>query len=300
VTSEGQLALLSRLGFNRLSMGVQDFDPAVQEAVRRIQSVDDTRRMVDVARALGFRSVNFDLIYGLPRQTPASWQRTLARVTELRPDRVALFSFAYVPAVKPHQRRLQVADLPDAGGKLELFRIAHERLTGAGYRWIGMDHFALPDDELAQAQGERRLWRDFQGYTVERATDTVALGVSGISSVGGAYGQNVKSLARHAALVGEGQLPVERGCWLSDDDQRRRDIITQIMCNFWVDLGAAAADFGPELERLRALESDGLVSVRGGEVTVTPLGRVFVRNVAMVFDAYLGRQRERPTFSRTV
>lgn len=303
VTSEGQLRLLRQLGFNRLSMGVQDFEPEVQQAVQRIQSFDLTRGMVETARALGYASVNLDLIYGLPRQTPDSWRRTLERVVAIRPDRVAVFSFAFVPSVKPHQRKLDAGAMPAPPTKLELFRLAHDVLCGAGYRAIGMDHFALPEDELSIAQEERRLWRDFQGYTVHRAADTVAFGVSGISNVGGAFAQNVKTLPRYEAALAAGALPVERGHRLTADDVRRRDVITQLMCNFWIDLGPdGPREFAAELERLSPLERDGLCVVKGGEITLTALGRVFVRNVVMNFDAYLWRRgaAERPTFSRTV
>ena len=303
VTRRAQLEVLARAGWNRISMGVQDFDPGVQQAVNRVQTVEVTRAMIDGARELGYRSVNLDLIYGLPRQTPDSWRRTLEQIVALRPDRLALFSFAYVPSVKPHQKALETVSMPSPTGKLALFRLAHDLLTGAGYRWVGMDHFALPDDELARAAGERRLWRDFQGYTTLRAADTVALGVSGIGKIGGCYAQNVKTLPPHEALLAEGRLPIERGHWLTEDDQLRSDAITQIMCNFWVDLGPdAAGRWARELEALRAHERDGLVTLAGATVTLTPLGRVFVRNVAMVFDAYLGRGKsaQRPTFSRTV
>jgi oxygen-independent coproporphyrinogen III oxidase len=299
VTRRAQLALLAGFGFRRLSMGVQDFDPDVQAAVRRLQTVDETRAAVDEARALGYTSVNFDLIYGLPHQTPASWRRTLASVAALAPDRVAAFSFAFVPEVKPHQRRL--ASLPMARGadKLALFRIVHEELSGAGYRAIGMDHFALPGDELARAQERHALWRDFQGYTTRRANATVALGASAISDVGGAYAQNVRTLAEYARRVAAGRLPVEKGVRLDGEDLERRRIITELMCNFCTHLGEGAAQrFAPELAALEGLARDGLVEVAGERVAVTPLGRLFVRNVAMVFDEYL--QAGAGRYSRTV
>jgi oxygen-independent coproporphyrinogen-3 oxidase len=303
ITTSAQIALFGRLGFNRLSLGVQDFDPEVQRAVNRVQTVEQTRAVMDHARAVGFRSVNFDMIYGLPLQTAERWNRTLDQVLALHPDRVATYSFAYVPEAKPHQRKLRLADLPAPPDKLELLRICHERFVGAGYRAIGMDHFALPEDELSRALDARLLWRDFQGYTTQRAADTVAIGVSSISAVGDAFAQNVKSLARHEEAVFAGRLATEQGHRLSEDDKRRRDVITQLMCNFWVDLGDSAEErWGAELARLRPLADDGLVTVKGGEIAVTPLGRMFVRNVAMVFDAYLRRDRPeaRPTFSRTV
>ena len=224
VTRREQLALLRGLGFNRLSMGVQDFDPAVQEAVNRVQTVDQTRALVDYARDIGFSSVNFDLIYGLPMQTTESWRRTLEVVTGMRPDRLSVFSFAFVPDAKPHQKRLPVAQMATGPKKLDLFRVAHDTFVDAGYRWIGMDHFALPDDELAQAQTKRILWRDFQGYTIQRAADTIAFGVTGIGSVAGAYTQSVKSLLQYQTALGKDELPTERGCWLTKDDERRRNL----------------------------------------------------------------------------
>jgi oxygen-independent coproporphyrinogen-3 oxidase len=299
VTSYEQLALLAALGWNRLSMGVQDFEPRVQEAVRRIQSVEQTAETVAWARRLGYRSVNFDLIYGLPFQTAESWARTIARVVELGPDRIATYSFAHVPAAKPHQRLLPIANLPGAKEKIGLLRVANEGLRAAGYRAIGMDHFARPEDELSRALDERRLWRDFQGYTVKRAADTIGVGVSGISSLAGAYAQNVKSLAAHEAAIAERRLPVERGLLLDDDDRRRREVITGLMCNGWIDVGDG---FATELDALEPFVRDGVVEVKGTEISLTPLGRMFVRNVAMVFDAYLAREGEQllARHSRTV
>jgi len=299
VTSRSQLELLRSLGFNRLSMGVQDLDPRVQEAISRVQTPQETRDTLETARALGFRGINFDLIYGLPRQTPQSWSRTLAQVLDMGPDRMAVYAFAHVPDVRPNQRRLPVAEIPHGLAKLELFRLAWEAFTGAGYRPIGMDHFARPDDELSAAQSRRTLTRNFQGYSVRAGTDVVALGVSAISDVAGVYAQNAHALSRYEARVSAGALATERGARLSDDDVRRRQIIAQLMCNFHVDLGATAeAEFAGELSRLRELESEGLVKVRGSQVDVTPLGRIFVRNVASIFDAYLTAP-SRP-FSRAV
>jgi len=301
VTRPSQLELLARLGWKRISMGLQDLDPAVQEAVKRVQTEEETRAAIDRSRELGFGSVNLDLIYGLPRQTAASWKRTIERVVTLRPDRVSLFSFAYVPTVKPHQRRLAVADIPTGEAKLELFRIGHDTLVESGYRSIGMDHFALETDELAAAQDERRLWRDFQGYSAGRGgAGTIALGVSGIGDVGGSYLQSVKTLPRYEAALAAGKLPIERGMRRSPDDDARREIIGEIMCNLRVDL-AEPERYAAELERLGELARLGLCVVDGGRVEVTALGRVFVRNVAMVFDSYLEKNAGvRPRFSRTI
>ena len=305
VTRPSQLALLAGFGFRRLSMGVQDFDPGVQAAVARVQTVAETRALLEEARRLGFASVNLDLIYGLPRQTLESWRRTLAEVVALRPDRVAAFSFAYVPTVRANQRKLVAAELPTGRAKLELFRLTHDTLVDAGYQAIGLDHFALPADELAQARARRALWRDFQGYTVLRGAsrDTVALGVTGISCLGGAFAQTVKPLPAYQEAVAAGRFATERGHWLSADDLRRRDLITGLMCNGWIDLGAdAETAFARELAALRPLAADGLLTLTGSEVTLTPLGRVLVRVVAMVFDSYLARHvgGDRPVFSRTI
>jgi oxygen-independent coproporphyrinogen-3 oxidase len=302
VTRASQLELLGQLGFRRISMGVQDLDPEVQRAVARIQTEDETRATMEAARRHGFASVNLDLIYGLPRQTPTSFAHTIARIAAMRPDRVSLFSFAYVPTVKPHQRRLPVADIPEGSAKHELFRIGFDGLVDAGYRAIGMDHFALPGDELASARDRGTLWRDFQGYSAGRGgAGTIALGVSGISDVGGAYLQGVKTLPRYADALARGELPVVRGLHRSADDDRRRAIIGELMCNLRFTFAPGEASrFAPELERLQARVADGLCTVDGDTIQVTPLGRVFVRNVAMVFDAYLERAEGRRAFSRTI
>jgi len=299
VTSLEQLALLRSLGFNRLSMGVQDVDPGVQAAIRRHQPIEVTRTMLGAARSLGFRGINFDLIYGLPEQTPQSWARTLAQVLELRPDRAAVYGFAFLPELKPHQKRLQSFGIPRGAEKLELFRLAHEAFTGAGYRQIGMDHFALPDDELSKAQAARSLTRNFQGYTVKAGTEVIAFGVSAISDVGGLYAQNAHLVSEYEATALAGELCTKRGFKLSAEDRRRREVISQLMCNFHVDLGEDGADhFAPELEKVRALQAEGLLEVRGTEIELTALGRVFVRNVVTVFDEYLNIGGAR--FSRAV
>lgn len=301
VTRADQLSLLAELGFNRISMGVQDFDATVQQAVNRVQSVEETAAAIAHARKVGFTSVNLDLIYGLPHQTAASFTRTMEQVLALGPDRVAAFSFAYVPTARPNQRRLPMAAIPTGADKLALLDVAQTLLGDAGFVAIGMDHFARRDDELARAQRERRLWRDFQGYTTRRAAVTVAVGASGISDFGEAYAQNEHALGRYEASVGDGTPATVKGLWLSADDQRRRDVIVQLMCNGWVDLGADGERcFARELEALAPLETDGLVASRGREVALTDLGKMFVRNVAMVFDAYLQRGGARPTFSAAV
>jgi len=302
VTTLRQLALLRSFGFNRLSMGVQDFDRDVQEAIERNQSFELTAGMVADARRIGFRGINLDLVYGLPLQTQTKWERTLRRIAEIRPDRIAVYSFAYVPELKPHQKRLPIEQLPHGEAKLSLFSAAYNALVDAGYRAIGMDHFALPDDELSIAQDARTLWRNFQGYTVKTATDVIAFGITGISDLQGAYAQNVRPLPQYYRAIAGGRFATVRGALLSDDDRRRRSVITDLMCNFWVDLGVDGLDyFQPELEDLLELERERLLTLRGSEIELTSLGRVFVRNVAMVFDAYLRRPESAPRlFSMTV
>jgi oxygen-independent coproporphyrinogen-3 oxidase len=308
VTSRSQIETLARLGFNRISMGVQDFEPKVQETVQRIQSEAETAELVKDARDAGFHGVNLDLIYGLPYQTPETWRHTLERILAIHPDRMAVFGFAYVPWLKPHQRLLPQEAIPGTQLRVELFLAAVDAFTRAGYRLIGLDHFAVEADELSRAQVAGTLFRNFQGYTVRPATDTVAFGMSAISDVGGAYAQSSHKLKDWAAAVERGALPVERGAAMSADDLLRRHAINQVMCQLRLDLADVARRFGPEaraaLERdlagAREMEADGLVTFEGDVLRVTPLGQLLVRNVAMLFDAYLKKPATRPQFSRTV
>jgi oxygen-independent coproporphyrinogen-3 oxidase len=313
VTSHEQLERLRAVGFNRVSLGVQDFTPEVQEAVNRVQGVDLTRGQVEHARRLGYASVNIDLIYGLPYQTPATFQPTLDLVTGMRPDRVAVYSFAYVPWMRAHMKHLPEASLPSAGTKLELLARAVETFGAAGYRQIGMDHFALPGDELARAIDARSLHRNFMGYTVQSARDMVALGVSGIGDVQGAFVQNFKKLSDYYAALDAGHFPIERGYALDDDDRLRRHVITELMCNAHIDIREVERHFGivfaerfaPELAELTrpgSATDDGLVTVTPSAIELSALGRFFVRNVCMVFDRYLRARTTgaRPVFSRTV
>ncbi|MCK6548873.1 hypothetical protein L6R52_23715 [Myxococcota bacterium] len=246
--------------------------------------------------------MNFDLIYGLPMQTSETWRKTLENVLVLRPDRMAVYSFAFVPTMRPHQKRLAVLPMASGVPKLELFRDAYETFVNGGYNAIGMDHFALPADELSTAQEQRRLTRNFQGYTVKQATDVIAFGSSAISDLQGLYAQNVQALPKYYSLLEARRFPIDRGILLSDDDRRRRRVINEIMCNFWVDLGPQADTlFARELAELKGLEDEGMVKVTGSEIEILPAGRVFVRNVATVFDAYLDRTASKPVgFSRTV
>jgi oxygen-independent coproporphyrinogen-3 oxidase len=308
VTSSAQLDLLRGLGFNRVSMGVQDFTPEVQEYVGRVQPLELTREIYQHARRLGFRGINFDLIYGLPRQRPETFRRTVEQVVEMGPDRVAVFSYAHVPWMRPHQRRFDEKLIPQAAEKFQLFALAHRLLLEAGYIQIGMDHFARPDDELAMARLERRLKRNFQGYTVNPASDLLAFGITGISDVQGCYAQSLKTLPHYYRRLERGELPVERGWVLSDEDRLRRRLINEIMCNFYLDLEAVCAPLGidarqrfaGELERLREPEELGLLRRRDLVLELTALGRVLPRNVAMVFDPYLRKRAGKPTFSRTI
>jgi len=313
VTSAGQLECLRGLGFNRLSLGVQDFAPEVQAAVNRVQSYELTREIVNVGRALGYGSVNIDLIYGLPYQTLDGFQRTLDQVLTLRPDRVAVYSFAFVPWIRAHMKHLPTEALPGADLKLGLLAETIDAFVGAGYRQIGMDHFALPEDELAKAIDNRSLNRNFMGYTVQSARDMVALGISGIGDVQGAFVQNTKKLPEYYAALEARRFPVERGYALSDDDTFRRHVITELMCNCHLDMPEVERRFGisfreyfsQELTELTADGSpttDGLVRVGPDAIEVTPTGRLFIRNVCMVFDRYLRARTAsaKPVFSRTV
>ncbi|HEX2650136.1 MAG TPA: oxygen-independent coproporphyrinogen III oxidase [Burkholderiales bacterium] len=304
----GRMAFLAELGFNRTSIGVQDFDPAVQAAVHRVQSEAETRRVIDEARAAGFRSVNLDLIYGLPRQTVRSFDATLEKVLAIAPERIALYSYAHLPALFKPQRRIAQADLPSPDEKLSILMLAIERLTRAGYRYIGMDHFARPEDELALAQEQGRLQRDFQGYSARPAADLLGFGMSAIGRVGPTYYQNAKRVDEYYAALDAGRLPVCRGLELTADDLARRAIIQSLACNFRVSMEsieiAHVMDFrrafAAELAELRRLQDDGLVELEGDWIVVTPRGRLLVRAVCMVFDRYLREKIVRASYSKVI
>ena len=308
VTTRAHLEALAEVGVNRISMGVQDFDADVQRAIHREQSLEQTRAVFDTARALRFQSVNVDLIYGLPGQTPSRFQDSLAIVERLRPDRIACYSYAHVPWLKPHQRLIDEAALPQGGGKLALYLTALQFLQAHGYEPIGMDHFARADDELALAARAGRLHRNFMGYTVMPADDMLAFGVTAIGEVDGAFTQNVKDVAAWRQAIAAGTLPVHRGHGRTADDEARRRIVLDLMCRFRVryrDHGGAAAFgscYADELQRLQPLADDGLCCLGADGITVTPTGRLLVRNLCMVFDAYLPRGSGSGTgrFSRTV
>ncbi|BDG08332.1 oxygen-independent coproporphyrinogen III oxidase [Anaeromyxobacter paludicola] len=310
ITSRAQVELLARLGFNRISMGVQDFEPRVQQAVGRIQTEKETADLVQAARDNGFEGVNLDLIYGLPFQTLDSWRHTLERILAIHPDRMAVFGYAHVPWAKPHQKLLPVSELPTTEQRVQLFLTAAETFGNAGYRQIGLDHFALESDELARAQDEGYLTRNFQGYTTRHADETVAFGMTSISDVGGCYAQNAHRLKDWGDLVEAGKLPVQKGTVQTADDVLRRFTINRVMCLFRLDLREIAEKFGAEARQtieaslqtgVKELQADGLVTFDGDLLSVTPLGRLLVRNVAMLFDAYLPKHAgQKTTFSRTV
>ncbi|MGF6481608.1 oxygen-independent coproporphyrinogen III oxidase [Paraburkholderia sp. JPY419] len=305
--SPGTIALLRHLGFNRLSLGVQDFDPRVQQAINRIQPFEMTASVMQAARAHGFHSIGVDLIYGLPHQTVASFSRTLDTMLELAPDRLSVFAYAHMPQLFKMQRQMNAATLPSSEVRLALLQRVVERLTQAGYVYIGMDHFALPTDELARAQGQRTLHRNFQGYSTRAECDLIGFGASSIGKVGDVYVQNARELPAYTDAIDGGRLAIARGIRLSADDRLRRDVITQLMCNlelrfdeFEAAYGIHFADtFAPELARLRAFEDDGLISLGARKLEVRMAGRMLVRNLAMVFDRYLGDQTL-TRFSRTV
>lgn len=310
VTTHEQVDTLRALGFNRLSLGVQDFTADVQEAIGRRQGVEETVDLFRYGRAAGFDSVNVDLVYGLPRQDPTSFRRNLEQLIELRPDRVAVYSFAFVPWVKANQRRLDPASFPSPEMKFELFLQALEAFTAAGYAQIGMDHFALPTDELAVAQREGRLHRNFMGYTVMPAADQLGFGITAIGDLRGAFVQNRKKLVGYYEALDAGRLPIERGYLLDDDDKIRRHVILSLMCNFSLDTAEVESRFGisfrdyftVELEELKVPEESGFVRVTPGRIEVTERGRLFIRNVGMIFDRYLRAKRagDKQVFSRTV
>jgi oxygen-independent coproporphyrinogen-3 oxidase len=302
------VAFLAELGFNRISLGIQDFDPAVQQAVNRIQSEEETRAVVMAARAHGFTSVNADLIYGLPRQTVDGFEATLDKVIDLSPDRIALYGYAHVPHLFKAQRQILTHELPGADTKLAILSTAINKLANAGYVYIGMDHFAKPGDELAVALCDGRLHRNFQGYSTRPDCDLIAFGTSAIGKVGPAYVQNVKTLDAYYGALDEGRLPVHRGFELGDDDLLRRAIIQKLMCEFRLDIAALEAAhgfrfaqrFARELTALAPLAADGLVTLSPARIDVTPRGRMLVRTIAMVFDRYLAEARERAAYSRVI
>ncbi len=303
-----RLALLAELGFNRLSFGVQDFDAEVQKAVHRIQPAEQVFSLVESSRALGFESINVDLIYGLPRQTPESFDRTLAQVVQLRPDRIALYAYAHLPERFKPQRRIVTAELPTASGKVSMLSRSLDAFIDAGYVYVGMDHFALPTDALAVAKRQGRLHRNFQGYSTQPDCDLIGLGVSAIGRVGATYSQNAKTLEEYYDFLDQGRLPVVRGLALTRDDLVRRAVIMALMCQgelLFEPLEQAwlidfRQYFATEIAQLEAMAEQGLVEVKSDSIEVTAMGWFFVRGIAMVFDRYLQADRNRARFSRII
>ncbi len=297
------------VGFNRISMGVQDFDPKVQKAVNRIQPEEITRQAIEWARELGFRSINLDLIYGLPFQTVESFEKTLDKVIELSPERLAVFNFAYVPWLKPHQRVIRKEDLPTPEVKLKILKMVIEKLTEAGYVYIGMDHFAKPDDELAIAQRENTLYRNFQGYSTRARADLYAFGMSAISQFQDIYAQNYKELREYYARIDEGKFPTSVGYRMNQDDVIRRHVIMRLMCDMELTKSEVEEKFNinfdeyfaDSIPKLKEFIDDGLVELTEDKIIVTLMGRLVIRNIAMCFDAYIDKMmKEKPIFSRTV
>jgi oxygen-independent coproporphyrinogen III oxidase len=304
----GRLAVLDELGFNRLSFGVQDFDPAVQKAVHRVQATEQVFSLVETARKLSFESINVDLIYGLPLQTTESFKCTLALMSELRPDRIALYAYAHLPERFKPQRRILAAELPSASAKVAMLSRSLSVFENAGYVYVGMDHFALPSDALAVAKRQGRLHRNFQGYSTQPDCDLIALGVSAIGRVGASYSQNAKTLDEYYDHLDQGQFPVVRGLALSRDDVVRRAVIMALMCQGVVEFESVElahlidfrSYFATELEALQLLAEQGLVSLDDSSIQVTAKGWFFVRAVAMVFDRHLQADRNRTKFSRII
>jgi oxygen-independent coproporphyrinogen-3 oxidase len=301
------MGLLRELGFNRVSIGLQDLDPAVQRAVNRLQSLEETRAVIDAARTLQFRSINIDLIYGLPRQTPENFAHTVDEVINLQPDRLSVFNYAHLPERFMPQRRINSDELPTPEQKLEMLQGTIEQLTKAGYRYIGMDHFALPDDELAIAQEESTLQRNFQGYTTHGHCDLIGLGVSAISQIGDLYCQNSSDLNQYQNTLASAQLATSRGLLCNADDRLRRAVIQQLICTFSLEFAQIEHAFNIDFQgyfgelwpQLQGMADDGLIDLDNERITVLPAGRLLVRSVCMVFDAHL-EQQNRQRFSRVI
>ncbi|MEX2523841.1 MAG: oxygen-independent coproporphyrinogen III oxidase [Gammaproteobacteria bacterium] len=301
------IGLLRDLGFNRLSVGIQDFNPLVQAAVNRLQSFEETAEVIHAARDAGFRSVGVDLIYGLPYQTVPDFSRTLDKVLELNPDRIAAFNYAHLPGHFKSQRQIDELTLPSAEIKLDLLRQIIDQLTQAGYDYIGMDHFARPHDDLAVARREGVLHRNFQGYTTRGDCDLIGLGISSIGMMGESYQQNVRSLNEYYQYIDAGRIPIFRGYQLSLEDQLRRDIIMSLICNFRLEFDNLERRYGfdfnhyfaKELRQMAIMQDDGLLRLSDDSIEVTPAGRLLIRNICMVFDAYV-QQNQNGGFSRTI
>ncbi len=303
---EDTLGILREVGFNRLSLGVQDINPDVQQAVHRVQPLNETLAVLDEARRLGFRSTNMDLMYGLPLQTVNSFSATLDAVMAARPERLSVFNYAHLPQRFKPQRRIAAEDLPSADEKLAILALTIERLTSAGYRYIGMDHFALRDDELAQAQRSGSLHRNFQGYSTHADSDLVAMGVSAISSMPGGYTQNHTDVRDYYRDLDEARLPVARGVAIDEDDRVRAEVIQQLICHNSLNKRRVESEyairfddyFRNELERLKGMQSDGLLEIDERQISVNQRGRLLIRNICRVFDRY--RSEQEASFSKMI
>jgi oxygen-independent coproporphyrinogen-3 oxidase len=300
------IPLLRELGFNRLSLGVQDFDPEVQKAVNRIQSEQQTFDVLNTAREQGFGSISIDLIYGLPLQTVASFSKTLDRILEVKPDRLSIFNYAHLPSRFKTQRQIRDDDLPDSKTKLEILQMVITRLQEQGYVYIGMDHFARPDDELAISQRENKLYRNFQGYSTHSDCDLVGLGITSIGRIADSYIQNVKDLESYSFQISQNQLPVFKGLMLTADDKLRRLVITQLICHFNLQFSEIEQQFGidfsayfsSELQALQIMKDDGLIAHKANRIEVLPVGRLLIRNICMVFDKYFAHKQQQ--FSKVI
>lgn len=305
--SEGQLETFRELGFNRISMGLQDLDEEVQRAINRIQPEGLMKGVMKRLRDLGFKSINIDLIYGLPYQTPEKFKKTIEKTIALDPDRVAVFNFAYVPWIKPLQRKIDPLTLPPPEDKLKILEMTIDMFQEAGYVFIGMDHFAKPDDELAIAQKDGTLWRNFQGYTTKKGVDLIGIGATSIGMLYDGYFQNYKTIRDYYIAIDAGKLPVMKGYLLSYEDLIRREVIMDLMCHFSCSFEKIESMFGinfeehfeRELSELKEMESDGLLAVKDRKITVMPEGRLLIRNIAMVFDEHIKNKKEL-RFSRTI
>lgn len=301
------IQLLRQLGFNRISLGVQDFEPMVQKAVNRIQSEQETATVVRAARDSGFKSISLDLIYGLPFQTVESFSRTLDKILALQPDRLSVFNYAHLPELFKPQRRINAEDLPKPEQKLAILKHCIDKLTDAGYVYIGMDHFAKPDDELAIAQRNGTLYRNFQGYSTHADCDLIAMGITSIGKVADSYSQNVKTMDEYYQLVDQDKLPIFRGLALTADDILRREVINQLICNFVLSMPVIEQQFGidfadyfrVELEELAVMQQDGLLQLDKDRITVLGAGKLLIRNICMIFDKYL-REKNEQRFSRVI
>jgi oxygen-independent coproporphyrinogen-3 oxidase len=306
--SDEHIKTLREIGFNRISMGIQDFDPKVQKAVHRVQTEELSRHVIDVCRKEKFDSINVDLIFGLPHQTVESFEKTVDKIIEINPDRMAVFNFAYVPWMKPIQKSIKEKDLPSPEEKFKILKMVIEKFTTAGYVYVGMDHFAKPDDELFVAQKEKTLYRNFQGYTTHAGCDLYGLGATSISQVGNCYVQNKHELPDYYQMIEEGRIPTWRGYELNSEDILRRHIITRIMCDFELTFADVEKEFDVdfkknfalELSELEPMTKDNLLTISDEGLVVSDLGRILIRNIAMVFDTYLRKPEKEMRFSKTI